>query len=1039
MKFTDIFIKRPILATSLSLLIMFAGLGSALKLQVMQYPETTSALITVTVPYPGASPDVVQGFITTPLEEAIGTVNGIDYMTSQSVQGQATIKCNIRLNYDPYAAMTNIMAQVQSVKNQMPPQAESPSMDISVGNTFPSLILSFTSDVLSETEISAYLKNVISPQMYGYGGISNVIIWGQKPYAMRIWLDPQKLRSFGVTTTDVYDMLSKNSLIVGSGQLQTPYQYITINAETSLGSAEEYRNLVIKNENGNLVRLKDVATVDLGAQYYSSSVSYNQTDGVFIGLQVAPTANELTVINNVIKHLPHVRDQLPKGLELSIVNNNTKFITASIEEVIKTLLEAVVIVLVVLTMFLGSVRAVIIPLTTIPLSMIGAFFLMLAMGFSINILTLLAMVLAIGLVVDDAIVVLENIYRHIEQGKNSFAASVMGAREVAGPVIVMTFTLAAVYAPIGMMGGLTGSLFTEFAYTLAAAVIISGFVALTFSPMLSSKIVTPQMLQGRSVKFVDHIFDKVRVFYQRLLEFVLSIRLVMLLFAAVVLVSCYYLYTGIGSELAPQEDQGFIGIQGTAPAPSNINYLQSFNEQIGEIFENVPDQDAYFVVDGYPQQNNIFGGVTLKPWDERDKTQMELASSVQKKMDEVAGIQTYVWQQPSLPGVNFGPPVQFVVTTASGSYKELNSLTDKIIKKARKSGLFLFAQSDLRFDDKQLDMSIDYKKAADMGITMKQIGSVVGAAYAGGYVNFFDLLSHSYQVIPQVRIPKAQTAREIGNLEIKTASGELVPLRSFVDFSSHAEPISLNRFQQFDAATISAVPAPGVTMGQALGFLQETADKTLPRGYNYDYKGATRQFVEQGSTMMVAFLFALIVIFLMLSAKFESFRDPFIILVSVPMSVCGALIPLYLGNVLELGFATVNIYSQLGLITLIGLISKHGILIVEFANQLQEYGRTKMEAIVEASAIRLRPILMTTAAMVFGVLPLIYASGAGAVSRQSIGVVIVFGLSIGTLFTIFVVPTMYSFIANDRSRFVARQKEEAEQIRKLDEEVDKGF
>ncbi|MFT6834379.1 MAG: multidrug efflux pump [Francisellaceae bacterium] len=1038
MKFTDIFIRRPILATSLSLLILVAGIGSALKLQVMQYPQTTSAIITVTVAYPGATPDIVQGFITTPMEQAIGTVNGIDYMTSSSVQGTATITCYIDFGYDPNAAMTNIMIEVQSVQNVMPAAALSPSISISVGNTFPSLILSFTSTTLNTQEISAYLTNVVSPQIYALGGISNVIVWGKKPYAMRVWLKPAKMRALGVTTKTVYNMLSSNSLIAAAGQLQTPYEYITLNADTSLSTAAEYGNLVVSNNNGNLILLKDVADVKLGSQYYNSSVSYNQLNGVFLGLLVAPTANQLSVVNKVIENIPYIESQMPKGMKLSVVLNGNDYISASIDDVLKTLFEAILIIIVVLTLFLGSVRAVIIPLTTIPLSMIGAFALMLVMGFSINLLTLLAMVLAIGLVVDDAIVVLENIYRHIEEGKSAFLASVLGAREVAGPVIVMTFTLVAVYLPIGMMGGLTGTLFTEFAYSLAAAVLISGFVALTFSPMLSSKIITPKMLNGKSVKLVNGIFEKTITFYKKILIFVLSIRLVMALFAIVVLTSCYFLYTGIGSELAPTEDQGFLGLQGTAPSAANFNYLHSFNDQYADIFNKIPGKQAFFVVNGYPQQNNTFGGIILKPWDEREVTQMELAPILQQEVGKVAGVQSFIFQQPSLPG-NFGPPVQFVVTSAAGGYPQLNTLTNELIKKAMSSGLFLFAQSDLRFDDIQTNLTIDYNKAGDLGITNEDIGNTLSAAYAGGYVNFFNMLGYSYEVIPQVSIPDSQTAEQLLNLQIETSSGKLVPLRTFVTYSSVAAPITLNRYQQFNSATISAVPRKGVTVGEALGYLQTESDKILPNGYSYNYAGASLQFIQQGNTMMIAFLFAMIVIFLMLSAKFESFRDPFIILISVPMSICGALIPMYIGYIFKVDYCTINIYSQLGMITLIGLISKHGILIVEFANQLQETGVKKIDAVVQAAAMRLRPILMTTAAMVFAVIPLLTASGAGAVSRHSIGIVIVYGMSIGTLFTIFIVPTMYVFLAKDRSKFVQIQKRESSEIAAMDAELDKGF
>ena len=1032
MKFTDIFIRRPILALSISLLILFIGLGSMFKLNVMEFPETSSTIITVKVDYPGATAKVIQGFITDPLQQAIGSVDGLNYMTASSVDGSTTITCYIKLGFDPNSAMTNIMIQVQSVQDVMPSGALSPTINVSEGNTFPALILAFTSDSHTKEQISAYLTNVFSPKIYGFGGVSEVLLWGDKPYSMRVWLMPDKMISLGITSKNIYDALNANSLITASGQLQTPYQYITVSAKTNLTDVEQYQNLIIKNYNGNIIRLKDIAMIELGANSYNIYMDYDGQPAVALGILTSPTANQLSVIDNITSHLDSMRKSLPTGVELSTVYNTNDFIQASINDVIVTIVEATLIVTFVMFLFLGSLRSVSVPLVAIPLSMIGTFFLMMLMGFSINILTLLAMVLAIGLVVDDAIVVLENIYRHIEDGKNPFMAAILGAREVSGPVIVMTLTLAAVFAPIGMMGGVTGSLFTEFAYSLAASVIISGIIALTLSPMICSKVISPSVLESKSVDRINRVFDKIKVIYKELLIYILSIRLLIILFATVIFICIYFLYSGIAKDSAPQEDQGFIGVQGTAPSASNINYLSAFNESYADIFNHIPGKKAYFITGGYPQQNNIFGGMSLIPWGDRSYTQMELAPILQEKIDSIAGLQSYVFQQPSLPGTNTGPPVQFVLTTYEGSYHSLSTLADKVIEEASKSGSFLFLQKDLRFDDYELILNIDYKKAGSLGITNESIGSVLSSAYAGGLVNYFNYLGYSYEVISQVSIPNAQTPEQLLNLQIKTSSGELVPLRSFITYSYKSNPISLNTYQQFSSTTISAVPSAGVTQGQALSILEESAKNVLPKGYNYNYAGASLAFMQQGNTMMIAFVFALIVIFLMLSAKFESFRDPLIILISVPMSICGALIPLYIGNTFGLSYCTINIYSQLGLITLIGLISKHGILIVEFANQLQEQGMSKLDAIIESASIRLRPILMTTTAMVAGIIPLLFSSGAGAVSRHSIAVVIVFGLAIGTIFTIFVVPTMYTFLAKDRRYFVAQQADEKSQIENVD-------
>ncbi len=1030
MHFIDIFIKRPVLSTVISLLILVAGIGTALTLQVRQYPYMNNATITVTTSYPGANPSVIQGFVTTPIEQSVGSADGIDYMTSQSALGSSTITVNVKLGSDPNNVLSQVVQKVNAVLNQLPKAAESPAITMESGNSFPSLILSFTSDDLNEQQITAYIKNQLTPKLQSLGGISNIIIWGQKPYAMRVWLNYDKMAKLGVSPDDIANALQSNSLIAAGGQIKGPYFNITLNPTTNLETAQQYGSLVVKNADGHQIYLRDVAKVELGAQNYTSNVSFNGKEGVFAGVVAASDANVLTVVQKILDQMPEIREGLPSGMIMNTVYNNTTYINASIVDVVKTLIEAVIIVTVVLFLFIGSLRSVIIPIVAIPLSMIGAFFLMFLMGFSINLLTLLSMVLAIGLVVDDAIVVLENIYRHIEEGLSPFKAAVQGAREIANPVILMTLTLVAVYLPIGMMGGLTGILFTEFAYTLAGAVVISGIVAYTFSPMLCSKVLSHSITEAKTVKFIDALFERLKNGYDKALHHIMQVRVVIILFAVVVLASCYFLLIGTKSELSPVEDQAFIGIQGTAPSPANIHYLNTFTPSIYKEMDSMPGKESAFVVNGYPQSNNTFGGLVLKPWDDRSETQMEIKPLLQNKLNSVAGTQVYTFEMPSLPGIPFGPPVQYVVQSI-GSYQGINDVANNLIHKMMTSGLFVFAQSDLKFDNPQMMVKIDRSKAAALGISMQQIANTLGYAYSGGYVNYFSLLGYSYQVIPELQDSMKLTKEQLGQIQIQASNDTLVPLSAIVTFDTQSVPLSLNRFQQLNSATISAVPSPGVSQGQAVDYLQGLSKTELPKGYTHEYSGSARQFLENSNQMVIAFIFAIIVIFLMLAAQFESFRDPLIILISVPMSICGALIPLYIGQLFNFGYASINIYTQVGLVTLIGLISKHGILITEFANKLQEEGYSKVDAVLKSASLRLRPILMTTAAMVVGVLPLVYATGAGAVSRQSIGIVIASGMTIGTLFTLFVVPVVYSYLAKDRSKLIARWKEEDKMIAEI--------
>jgi multidrug efflux pump len=1010
-RITDIFIKRPVLATSISLLIILLGFAGIMKMSLRQYPKMDNTTIVVTTAYPGASAKVVQGFITTPLSQSVGSADGIDYLESTSKQGVSTVTAHIKLNFDPNAALTEITGKVNAVLAQLPAASKSPIIIKQTGDTMPGLILGFTSKTMTPEQVTAYITNVIEPKLHNVGGISQIRVWGEKKYAMRIWLNPKRMAELSVTPNQVTTALTNNNVQATPGRLKPTSMYINIATTTDLHTVAEFNNLVIKNDSGRLIRIKDIGHAQLGLEDYDTQVYYNGKKAVFAALNTAPGANPLTVVGGVLKEMPNIEKSFPPGLHAGVVYNSTTFIRISIDEVIKTIFEATAVVMLVIFLFLGAFRSVSIPVITIPLSLIGVCFLMLIMGFSLNLLTLLAMVLAIGLVVDDAIVVLENIYRHIELGATPYDAAIKGAREIANPVILMTLTLAAVFAPIGFLGGLTGALFTEFAFTLAATVIISGIVALTLSPMLCSKILDPSICEVKLVKRVDAVLNNLRDRYHRRLTKVLDYRLAVLVVAATVLVSCFFLFTGTKSELAPTEDQGFIGVIASAPNTANLNYMEKYSNAVGKAFSTFPQNKNTLTVDGvFPTSTSIFGGSVLKDWSSRSKTAMELAPLMQKKLAQIPGLNSYVFLPPSLPGISFGPGVQFVVTSTS-DHKHIYPAMEALVKAAQKSGLFVFVSSTLKFDSPQLNVHINRAKAADLGISMSDIAGALNTMTGDNLVNYFSKLGYSYEVIPQMSDQNRRMAKQLDSIYVSTTSGKLVPLSTVVDYSYSVTPASLYQFQQLNAATLNAVMMPGISEGQALAFLQKTADHLLPTGMSYNYSGSLRQFVEEGDAMVYAFIFAILVIFLLLSMQFESFRDPIIILVSVPMSICGALIPLYLGA------ATINIYTQIGLITLVGLISKHGILMVEFANKLQETeGLSVRKAIEKASAIRLRPILMTTFAMVFGVFPLIFSHGAGSVSRHNVGLVIAFGMAIGTCFTLFVVPTMYTYLAKDRKK-----------------------
>jgi hydrophobe/amphiphile efflux-1 (HAE1) family protein len=1018
--FTDIFIRRPVLASVVSLLILLVGLASAFNLPVRQFPKITNTTITITTVYPGANADLIKGFITTPLQQAVASAEGIDTLTSSSQQNVSLVTLNLRLDADPDRAVADVLSKIQQIKTVLPRESQDPVVVKQTGETTALMYMSFNSKDLTGSQITDYLTRVVQPRLQTINGVANAQILGGQVFAMRVWLNPDKMAALGVTPIDVRNALSNNNFTTAAGQVKGDFVQSSINAETSLDNAAAFGKLVVATRGDALVRLDDVASIELGAESADSSSVFDGLKAVFIGIFATPTSNPLTVIGDVRKAFPDIQRQLPAGMEAAIAYDATKFINASISEVQKTLLEAAAIVILVIFLFLGNLRSTLIPIVTIPLSLVGVMFALLALGYSINLLTLLALVLAIGLVVDDAIVVVENIYRHIEAGMQPKEAALAGAREIAVPVISMTVTLAAVYAPIGFVSGLTGALFREFAFTLAGAVIVSGIIALTLSPMMASKLLKGGHSGGGGfVKFLDRTFDRVRVRYQRRLHRTLDFRPVTLLILAGVMAGTAIMYMTSQSELAPEEDQGILFNIVKTPQMANLDYLEQSTGELTRIFETVPEKEHVFIING--MGNNVhqaIAGILFKSWEERERGQKAILQSLQPKVAGVAGAQAISFALPSLPGsTGGGPPVQFVITTTA-DYQQLAQVLANLQAEAQKSGLFIFTDSDLKFETPQVELKIDHDKANRLGITMSDIGGSLATLLGGNFVNRFNLYGRSYQVIPQVPRQYRLTDEWLKRYQVRTSTGTLVPLSSVVSLGQSVQPNALTSFQQLNSATLSGVPFPGRTVGEAIDFLKTTAQQKLPEGFSYDFQGESRQYVQEGSTLVITFVFALIIIYLVLAAQYESFRDPLIILIALPTAMFGAMLPL------NLGLATINIYTQVGLVTLIGLISKHGILMVDYANQLQERkGLNRRQAIEEAAGIRLRPILMTTAAMVIGMVPLLIASGAGAASRYSIGLVIAAGMSIGTLFTLFVTPAVYTYVARDhhgeRARGVA--------------------
>jgi multidrug efflux pump len=1008
MKFTDIFIRKPVLALVVNILLLVVGAVSFFSLNVRQYPKTEKSVITVITPYFGANAELVRGFITTPLERVIASVDGIDYLDSSSAQGLSTIKANLRLNYDSTAALAQIAAKVDQVRSELPVEAEAPSINIETADSqIASMYLSFYSEDLNQSQITDYLLRVIQPRLSAIAGVQKADILGSRTFAMRIWLKPEKLSAYGISPQEVSDALARNNYLSAVGQTKGAWSIVNLVANTDLKTEQEFKRLVVKNVGDRLIRLEDLAEVSLGSESYDQEVRFSGQQATFIGIWVLPNANALDVISEVRRVLPELEAQLPQGLKLSVPYDATNYIRDALNEIVSTLIETLAIVALVIFCFMGSIRSVLIPLVAMPLSLICAGAVMALFGFSINLLTILAVVLAVGLVVDDAIVVVENIERRIAEGLSAFEAAILGARELTGPIVAMTVTLIAVYAPIGFQGGLTGSLFKEFAFTLAGAVAVSGIVALTLSPMMSSAFLKDKHSPNWFSSKVEANLASLNTWYQNKLEIALGIRGAVISFALLFTALLIPFLMLSMRELAPREDQGFLlGVVESSPNAS-IDKTTKLAERVHEAFASFPEFRMSFQL---TNPTGGFSGMSVVPWSQRDRTIFEIEQEALGKLALVPGLSVFAFTPPPLPsGGDF--PVEFVISSTR-SPKEIFEFVQTLQDKAQKSGIFTFVTTDLRFDLPQTEIVIDRDKASALGLDLRSLGADLSSALGGGYVNRINIDGRAYRVIPQMTRTQRLNPEQVLDYRVASSKeGEVIPLSTVATLKDSVEPRQLNRFQQLNSAKIQAGIIPIFSIEQALTFLEKEAKAILPQGYFIDYAGESRQFRQEGNSLVLTFVLAIVIIFLVLAAQFNSFRDPFVILLgSVPLALSGALVFVFLGA------TSINIYSQVGLITLVGLVSKNGILIVEFANQLQEQGLSKMQAVMQASATRLRPILMTSAATIFGHFPLVLVSGAGAAARNSIGIVLVSGMLIGTIFTLFVVPVIYSIIAKDHAK-----------------------
>ncbi|MFT3828326.1 MAG: efflux RND transporter permease subunit [Opitutaceae bacterium] len=1018
MNFTDLFIRRPVLAIVVNLVIIVAGIQAYRTLTVRQYPRSEIATITVSTVYTGANAELVRGFITTPLERVIAAADGIDYLESTSSQGMSSIVAHLKINYDSTKALAEISSKVDQVRRDLPTEAEVPVLNITnVDSQFASAYLSFTSDTLRDNEITDYLTRVVQPRLSSLGGVQRADILGGRVFAMRVWLNPEKMAALNVTATQVRAALGANNYLSALGRTKGSWTQENLVANTDLRSVDEFKRLVVRSEGGATVRLEDIATVVLGAEDYETEVRFSGQNAVFMGVWVLPNANTLDVIRSVHDVLPDIQRNLPSGLEAHVAYDSTRYINDSIHEVYSTLTDTLIIVVAVIYLFLGSFRSVLIPVIAIPVSLIGAIFLMQVFGFTINLLTLLSVVLSVGLVVDDAIVVVENVERHLREGLKPFDAAIRGARELVGPIIAMTITLAAVYAPIGLQGGLTGALFREFAFTLAGAVLISGIVALTLSPVMCANILSHKLESGRFTSMIERHFNRFRNFYARSLDAVLAQRWAVYIVWAVLTVLVVPLFMFSARELAPSEDQGIIFAQAEGAANSTLDQTALFTRQaFRDAIKSTPEYDYAFQI---TYAGGGIMGLVTKPWSERERKIFKILPEVTQKYAQIPGVRVNAGLPAALPGGGGIFPAEIVIASTA-SEQELLGFAQQLAMETYKDGLWPFPPLiDLKIDQPQSQLVLDRDKVASLGLNLAQVGADIGSMIGGGYVNRFSIAGRSYKVIPQIERTGRLNADQLEDIYVSGPNDQLIPVSTFATIKNTVEPRQLARFNQMNAVTLSCFPKGD--LGGILDKFEKRAKEILPKGYIVDFKGQSRQLKVEGNKFLPSMLLALILIFLVLAAQFNSFRDPFVILLgSVPLAMFGALLFTFL-KMMNPNIAwwtdgwttSLNIYSQIGLITLVGLIAKNGILIVEFANHQQEAGLSKLEAIKAGAGLRLRAIMMTTAATVFGHLPLCFVSGPGAAARNSIGLVLCTGLTIGTFFTLFVVPCLYMLLAKD--------------------------
>ena len=1012
MKFTDIFIRRPVLAVSISLLIIILGLQAISKLAVREYPKMTTTVITVTTAYPGADANLIQAFVTSKIEEAVAQADNVDYMSSSSRPSSSSITVKMKLNTDPNAALADVLAKVNSVRSELPSGIEDPTVTSSTGGS-GIMYISFRSNKLDASQVTDYIQRVVKPQFFTVEGVASVDIFGASEYALRIWLDPQKMAAQNLSATQVMSALSANNVQTAAGNDNGFYVVYKNKVDTTTKSVDELSKLIVYSNGDKLVRLRDIADIELNKSSDNARAVANGSDSVVLGINPTSSANPLTVAEKILPLYESIKNNLPDAIQTDILYDRTVAINNSIEEVVKTIIEATIIVLVVITMFIGSFRAILIPVITIPISLIGVIMMLQTLDFSINLMTLLALILAIGLVVDDAIVVLENVDRHIKLGETPFRAAIIGTREIAVPVISMTIALIAVYSPMALMGGITGTLFKEFALTLAGAVFISGIVALTLSPMMTSKLLKghdkPSKLEAR----VNRTLTKINNAYTYVLGLVMANRKCMLVFAAAIFATLPVLFNSLSSELTPTEDKGAFLAIGSAPSNVNVDYVQAAMAPYQKMLTDTDEVQFAMTISGVPSTNQSLNVVTLKDWKDRSRSQAQVLAELNAKAKGIPEVSVSGFAFPEIETGEQGPPIGFVIST-SQDYADLANVAGKFLEAMQKSGKFVYSSLDLKFDTAQMHIKIDREKAGTYGITMKQISATLGSFLSAATVERVDIDGRAYKIISQVKREDRLSPQSWDNYYVSAANGTSVPLSSLVSMTLEPQPSSLPRFSQLNSAVISAVPMPGSSIGDAIQWLKDSSKELLPQGYNYDFKGEARQLVQEGNALAVTFVLAVVIIFLVLAIQFESIRDPMVIMISVPLAISGALLALNAFGFVGKAGATLNIYSQVGLITLVGLITKHGILMCEVAKEEQlNHGKNRIEAITEAAKVRLRPILMTTAAMIAGLVPLLYATGAGAVSRFSMGIVIVSGLAVGTLFTLFVLPVIYSYVASE--------------------------